>query len=105
MFWNRQLAIVTTTRHLKEKPTFLQHSLKLIRHTQNHQLMKNRLRLTLRHPELPTPPVLILGFFPDWLHALPEDMHAVSHAHLVPWVVVVDAVEGGDVGDIFVEDV
>ena len=90
---------------MKEKQTLLQNNLELIRHTQNHQLMKNRLRITLRHPELPAPSVLILGIFPDRLHALPEDMHAVSHAHLVPWVVVVDAVEGGDVGDVFVEDV
>lgn len=64
--------------------------------------MKERLGFTLRHAEAPAPPVLILGIFPDGSHAFAEDVDGVAQADLVPRVVVVDAVEGGDVGDILV---
>lgn len=67
--------------------------------------MKERLGFTLRNTEAPAPPIPILGVFPDGSHAFAEDMDGVAQADLVPGVVVVNAVEGGDVGDILVQDV
>lgn len=85
--------------------TLFQHSLELIRHAQNGNLMEEGLRLALGHAEAPTTALSILRVLPHGAHAFAEDMHAVAQADLVPGVVVVDAVEGRDVGDVSVEDV
>ena len=65
--------------------------------------MEKRLCFTLRDPEAPAPPVPVLGILPDGLHALAEDVHRVAQPDLVPGVIVVNAVEGGNVGDILVQ--
>lgn len=64
--------------------------------------MKKSLGFALRHPKPPTTPVHVLGILPDRLDAFTEDMDGIAHPDLVPWVVVVDAVEGRDVGDVLV---
>ncbi len=56
--------------------------------------MKEGLRFSLRHSESPTSTLEILGILPDWFHTFAEDVHCVSLWDLLPWVVVVDAVEG-----------
>lgn len=83
----------------------LKDSLKLICHAENSNLMKELLGFTLRHAESPTSSLQVFLVFPDGTNPLAEDMHRISEPDLVPWVVVVDSVEGRNVGDVFVKDV
>lgn len=87
---------------LPDLRTFFQSSLELIRDTENGDLVKESLRFSLRHSESPTSTLEILGVLPDWFHTLAEDVHCVSLRDLVPWVVVVDAVKGSYVRNVFV---
>lgn len=67
--------------------------------------MEKRLRLALGHTESPTSTLLILWIFPEWLDTLTEDMDCVSSSDLFPGVVVIDPVEGGDIGNVVVEHI
>lgn len=65
--------------------------------------MEESLRLGPWHAEAPAPALDILRILPDGLYASTENMHGVAQADPVPGVVVVDAVEGGDVGDVLMQ--
>lgn len=67
--------------------------------------MEEGLALGLGDAECPAPAIAVLRVVRDGLDALAEDVHRVAQPDLVPGVVVVDAVEGCDVGDILVQDV
>ena len=48
----------------------------------------------------PGPAVQVLRVLPQWAHAGAEDVHAVHEAQRLPGEVVVDTVEGADVGHV-----
>jgi len=52
----------------------------------------------LAHLDDPASAVAVLGVLPQWPHARAEEVHAGLEREVVPGEVVVDLVEGGDVG-------
>jgi len=79
--------------------------LQLIRHAEDRYFVEERLAFRLGDTECPAAAVEVLWILPHGFYSLSEDVNSVSKSDFVPRVIIVDSIEGCDVGNVFVQDI